>query len=247
MKKNIKKSRYSIFIHGELINLCIPNLLAIKKDGWADWFNDIQELKATSHGIFPNNQKIQRKYFNNSKIDKTRIILLICDKPTNVAIGVISLQNINIQSKTAEIAINSSSKKRNNVHPLSFLEAMALITQHGFEEVGLNRIYAGQVYPMLKSWNKLLELIGFKTDGYFEKSFVRGHEIKDVINLSCVYDDYLKIKKIRGSLWGSKNIINNTLKKQPKNSFTEVFVKNLTTLKHKHFKYLYKKFKINKN
>jgi RimJ/RimL family protein N-acetyltransferase len=237
--KNNYKARYFPFIEGELIDLCIPNEKAIWDDAWADWFNNTSELQATQHGIFPNYRSTQESILSSLATDRSKIVLLICAKNSHIAIGVVSLQNINFQSKSAEIAINTSSPNKRNAHPFFSLEAMALIAQHGFEEVGLTRISGGQVYPALKSWNKMIELIGFKSEGVLKKSFVRGQKIQDIVCISCLHNDYLAIKKIRGSLWGSYNLIKGTMKRQPKIPFADVLSNKLVELEKDHFRFLF--------
>lgn len=237
--KNDDTARYFPFIHGEFVDLCIPNEKAISEDGWTDWFNNISELQATQHGIFPNHRFTQESILNSLGNDRSKIVLLICEKNSRIAVGVVSLQNINFQSNSAEIAINVSSQNKSNPHPFFKLEAMALIAQHGFEEVGLTRIYGGQVYPALRSWNKMIELIGFKSEGVLKKSFKRGQKIQDIVCISCLYSDYLALKEIRGSLWGSYKIIKHTMKRQPKVPFADVLCDKLVNLEKDHFSFLF--------
>ena len=67
-------------------------------------------------------------------------------------------------------------KKEKLVLPgLVSLEAVALLTEHGFTQVGLQRIYGSQAFPGLKGWNKLLELIAYQTDGIHRNDFRRGN------------------------------------------------------------------------
>jgi len=238
-QENDYEARYVPFIRGEFIDLCIPNEKAIREDAWADWFNNISELQATQHGIFPNYRSTQESILSSLAGDPSKIVLLICEKSSHIAIGVVSLQDINFQSKSAEIAINASSQNKGIAHPFSRLEAMALIAQHGFEEVGLTRIYGGQVYPALKSWNKMIELIGFKSEGVLKKSFIRGHKVQDIVSISCLYNDYLALKKVRGSLWGSYKVVKQTMKRQPKISFADVLSTKLVELEKDYFSFLF--------
>jgi len=238
-KKKLEQEIYEKFIIGENVNLCIPNTFAITEDGWSKWFNKVNALQSTQHGVFPNHQSSQLKLLESLKEDKTKIVLLICDKKFNRAFGVISLQNIDFQKKSAEVAINIGSNDKCTFNPLSSLEAMALITSHGFKEVGLERIYAGQAYPSLSLWNKHLELIGFKTEGFESNSFVRGHDIQDTVLIAIHYNFYRKIINKRGSLWRSNEHIKNLIKLQPKKSFAEKLKIATKDLDQKHFEYLF--------
>ena len=59
----------------------------------------------------------------------------------------------------------------------------------------------------------MLELIAYRTEGITRKSFQKGQEIKDTMIISCQLNNYNKIKLLRGSLWGSIDIIKKLLKK----------------------------------
>ena len=234
----IKDRPYEVFLEGELIDLCIPSATAIDEDGWAEWFNNIEQLQATGHGIYPNYRSSQHKILDSLCNDRSKIVLLICQKITQRAFGVVSLQNINLQNRSAEIAINASSKDEKSVHPFSTLEAMALITQHGFEQLGLNRVYGGQAFPILESWNKAIELIGFRTEGITRNSFVRGQKVFDTALISCSYKNYKDLAKLRGTLWGSSKIISKAMKRQPKVSFTHLISEQFKALENDYFQFL---------
>ena len=61
----IQKKRYEVFLEGELVDLCIPSLTAIYEDGWAEWFNNIEQLQATRHGIYPNYRSSQHQILDS--------------------------------------------------------------------------------------------------------------------------------------------------------------------------------------
>ena len=48
--------RYKLdkFIHGETINLNIPNINFAKKSNWYKFFNSDKNTKFLDHGVFPN-------------------------------------------------------------------------------------------------------------------------------------------------------------------------------------------------
>lgn len=234
--KSTKK--YSTFISGELLDLCTPNEYAIQEDEWTEWFNDTQNLDATSHGVFPNHVLSQYERLANLAKDKTQIVLLVCDKKHNKAIGVISLQNIDLMQRSCEVALNIGRKNKKLLDPLAPLEAMSLITEHAFKYLGVIRVYAGQAYPLLKNWNKALELIGYKAEGFNYSSFVKGRKVHDVVLIACNYKDFQKLNELRGSLWGSHKIIKKLISKQPKKGFADVLHKNIKSLEEDHFKFL---------
>ena len=94
-QSKLENSSYDLFIEGELVNLCIPNSSAIENDGWHTWFNRISDLQYTTHGIFPNTRENQELFLKN--LDKKEsIVLLVCTKTDNSAVGVVSLQDLDL-------------------------------------------------------------------------------------------------------------------------------------------------------
>ena len=226
------------FLSGELVNLCIPNDFAIDNDGWADWFNVPDKLQNTRHGIFPISLAEQKAFLESLEGDRTRIVLLAVDKTSSRAFGVVSLQQIDLGFRMAELGVNFGAPERSSNYPLSQLESVALIAEHGFKELGLKRIYGGQVFPALVGWNKMMELIGFRTEGIQRQAFARGHKSQDKMLFCCLYENYLTLVRNRGSLWGSQDIIKNVLRKQPKQAFATVISQLLEKAEAEHFGYL---------
>ncbi len=237
-KSKQENSSYELFIEGELIDLCIPNSLAIENDGWHTWFNKISDLQYTDHGIFPNTRENQQEFLKNLG-KKECIVLLVCTKTDNSAAGVVSLQDIDLTYRQALFAINIGAPEKLATPGLAALEAVALISEHGFNELGLSRIHGGQAYPGLKSWNKLLEIIGFQVDGIERKAVRRGNNYYDKLEISILYEDYLRLFNHRGSLWPSIAEVKKLLKKQPSISFAEKLEKEMLQIKKNHFNYLF--------
>ena len=123
------------------------------------------------------------------------IILIIFDKTDNF-IGVISLSSINFEKSSADIALILNQDKK--IGPvaknfLSSLEAIALMTEHAFENLGLQRIAAGQSAELDK-WQNLMEITGYKIEGINKNKFVKGLKRKNVMMISCSINDYLYLK-----------------------------------------------------
>lgn len=193
-------SLYSVFIAGDTIDLCPPMRDDIVQSGWFDWFNDLETTKYLDQGIYPNTPENQLKYLESVLEDPSRIVLLIRPKGSPQAIGVVSLSNINHRIRKGEIALvkGVSTEK----HTLYALEAMARMTEHGFERVGLRCILGGQAWPHLKRWQQRLELLGYRCDGILRKSWAKGYHEYDVAFITCLLEDYIEIKRIRnGQFW----------------------------------------------
>lgn len=238
MPNNSNIARYEVFIEGELVDLCIPNISAIEHDGWHAWFNRISEVQHTGHGIFPNTKEQQELFLNDVQKNEN-LILLVCEKKDNSAVGVVSIQDLDLTFRQGLFAIHIGAPEKLGVAGLAALEAVALISEHGFRELGLHRIYGGQSYPGLKSWNQLLELIGYQVDGIERMAMRRGNKYYDKLEISLLYDDYLKLASHRGGLWPSVAQVKKLLKKQPSVSFAEKLENNIVQMKQEHYKYLF--------
>lgn len=202
-----------VFIEGETIDLCIPTLEYVQTSDWYSWVNN---PNTTSHiaklGVFPNTRGKQEKYFLEQS--EKRLLLLISNKHS--VGGVISISNIDYQSKIGEISIMMKSPFRAN--PLEALEAVCLITEHAFEKIGLNKIIAKQHIELI-SWSHRMSLAGYRLEGISKMGFVNGRNITDLLYCSCLFDDYTTISSARnGKLWDSQKKMLERIKNLPKTS-----------------------------
>ena len=67
----------------------------------------------------------------------------------------------------------------------------------------------------------------------------RGNNYYDKLEISILYEDYLKLVNHRGGLWPSSAEVKKLLKKQPSMSFAEKLEKEMFQIKKNHFKYLF--------
>ena len=81
--------------------------------------------------------------------------------------------------------------------PGGALEAMALITRHGFKRLNLNKIYGGQ-YEALWKWVDKLSLIGFKIEGVKREHAYRDGKPIDVFITGVTSSDFFELEKERG-------------------------------------------------
>lgn len=198
----------TVFIAGESINLCAP----VDEDfpQWAGWFNDAKITRFLDHGKQPNTVEMQKVFYSKA-LNSGRIILMIKSMSMKL-LGVISLSDINYEKSCCQIALVCPEKTKEA--PLAPLEAMSLLTEHAFQRLGLERIYAGQSYPGLLSWTKQLEVIGYKTEGLKRNSFKHGMLESDGIMISIVKKNYLEfISQRNGSLWPGEKVAREIIKR----------------------------------
>lgn len=213
-----------VFIKGEVMNLCIPTDEFSKESKWYSWFNNTRIVKFLDQGIYPNTPEDQVEFYRSEKL--TRLILIIATQKGYM--GVISLSNINMSKKSCSIAIVMDSSVDKKLSSYIALEAMAKITEHAFNIMGMNRIEAGQ-HVKLKGWQQRMELIGYKIEGLHDNKFVKGHEISNSVTVACLYNDFQSIINHRGCIWDSKKNMEIRFKSLPKKVFVDLlddFYKN---------------------
>ena len=199
INKNNKVEEYNleVFIAGELIDLCIPTKEFAENSNWFSWFNDKKTTRFLEQGIFPNTPEEQIRFYNT--LGKDRLSLIISDRERYL--GTISLSSIDLYKRTAEVALLIGNKSVKEYSNYFALEAMALITEHGFRTIGLNRISAGQ-HILLRKWQNRLEILGYKLEGIKTNAFIKGSEIADAVFIAVTQTDYEKLAKNRGGkLW----------------------------------------------
>ena len=195
--------QFEIFIEGESIDLCVATEKIAFESDWYKWFNDKTINKNLEQGLFPNTRETQRDFFISETNSGKRLILLIVTKGAELK-GVISLSNINFFSRTAEIALVIDGKIDRKESKLAALEAIALITQHGFDTMGLNRI-SGLQNRALGFWQRHMELIGYRIEGAHRNSSRDSKSFtNNAVTIASTYDDYETIIENRGKLFDSE-------------------------------------------
>lgn len=210
---------YSVFISGETIDLCVPSRLAIERDEWADWFNNEKTTRFLLQGVYPNRIEDQLEFYDTLK-EGRRFAVMIRPKGSSSVTGIISLSSINHIARSAQISLVIN---ETYIGKLIALEAMARVTEHGFERMGLERIWAGQAFPGLATWNRMLELLGYRTEGVLRKGFIKGRNVSDSVLISCLFEDYVQIKELRdGHYWLGNAIMYRLVKALPKEGFADI-------------------------
>jgi RimJ/RimL family protein N-acetyltransferase len=157
------------FLSGNIVALRKPDLeIDIMQGDWHEWFNDYETTQYLVHGLVPVSREDEYEIVKRNLNRSDSLILTISDIQTGCNLGVISLTSIDHINRRAEIAIVMG-KRSTRVG--TAIEAMALLTQHAFDRLNLDKIYAGQ-HEALWKWVNTLELIGYQIEGY-RKSFGR--------------------------------------------------------------------------
>lgn len=223
------------FYRGELVDLIVPTLRHVEETSWPDWINSQRTNRYTSHAVLANTLEDQREFYDSLRTG-SRFALLITRSGDERPIGIVSLSGLDFRQRSAAIAIVMDTETEVPTPPLASLEAMAIMTQHGFDVMGLNRIDAGQAYPALVRWNRLLEILGYRAEGFKKQAFVRGHSASDVVMLACLYENYLDLTLRRnGDLWPGTSEARRQISTIPKKAFAELLHEKIYALELDYF------------
>lgn len=112
------------------------------------------------------------------------IITDIGNKPA--VVGRVSLEYINYINRTAELKVFM--KPANQGKGIG-LEACKLVVEHGFNQLGLNRIYAGTL-DSNEGFKKIAEKLGMKEEGRRLKAVWKNGKFVDVIEYGLLRSDF---------------------------------------------------------
>ncbi len=217
------------------MDLLVPTMDHVENSSWSQWFNSQRTNRFTNHAVFPNTIEKQRDFFANLQSGQ-RLSLLIASKSSAEPIGTVSFSGIDFRHRVASVAIVMDTESDTRYSPLASLEAMAIMTTHGFDVMGLERIEAGQAYPGLAKWNQMLELVGYRAEGIERNKFRRGRQVHDVVHLACLVQTYDRLTAARGgALWPGADAALALIRDLPKRSFTEVLDETHRALEREYF------------
>jgi len=165
-------------------------------DLYFSYMNDPDVTQFSSHGIFPKTKDEIDSFIESATNSKDMIVWNIfakeeksdkfitdhnCFRTVNLAgifyIGNAALQEIDLINRSAELAIFIGNK--NYWKQGLGIEACRRSTWHGFQKLGLNRIYAG-TSVLNKGMNKIFKKMGWKKEGVGREAILNHGELVDV-------------------------------------------------------------------
>jgi RimJ/RimL family protein N-acetyltransferase len=177
MNKNRIEPLGNLFIGGSTIYLR-PLEINDANGKYPSWLNDNEVCMGNSHYIFPNTKKATIEYIALVSNSRDAIVLAIVENDTNQHIGNISLQNINLISRSAEFAIMIGDKKSWGKGYGE--EAASLLIKHGFNNLNLHRIYCGTFENNI-GMQKLAEKLNMKHVGRQRQAAYKDGNYIDIL------------------------------------------------------------------
>ena len=156
----------------------------------SDFINDT-EVQSTLNFDYPTSLSKTEAWFSKVCLLSTRVELTIIDIETEIVIGFCGYINIDYKSSKAEhyIFIGNTDYWSKGYGS----EAYKLLTNYGFQQLGLNRIYGYQLEGNTKAEKCTLKL-GWNVEGLLRDDIFSHGEIKSRKVISMLRDEWLSNK-----------------------------------------------------
>lgn len=155
--------------------------------GYPDWFSDHDVHRYNTHWSRPQSRKDIIKFVEGLHLDKSKIVFSVYSIQDNKHIGNISLQNINHQHQSAEMAFLFGEKAYWGKGYAT--EASKIIIEHGFKFLNLNRIYLGCLAANI-GMITLAEKLSFRKEGERRQAIFSEGTFLDVWEYGLLKHEY---------------------------------------------------------
>lgn len=155
-----------------------------------EWIND-PEIQNTLNYDYPTSVSRTKAWFNKIVLDNSRREFSIFTIENNEYIGFCGLFDIKMPVMKAELHCVIGNKSYQ--HGGYGTETYKLLTDYGFQELGLNRIYG---YQLLHNYaaHRVVEKLGWTREGLLRCDLYSHGIIKDRYIVSITRKDWEKIK-----------------------------------------------------
>ena len=173
-----------VFYEGKYVLLKVLSPEDVVDSDWVGWFNDVGMSDYNQHHYFPNTYEDQNKFLESCNTS-SKLQLGIVDKsePSTIC-GVVSLTDINWIHRNAEIAGIQATQTAQN--PGLFIDAWSLMLRHGFEQLGLYKIYGGTFHPHVVV--SLERIFNFQIEGVRKRHVFKNSDYHD-LTLLAVFNE----------------------------------------------------------
>jgi RimJ/RimL family protein N-acetyltransferase len=164
---------------------CEENHVYLKLLSWEElegnyiqWLNDKEICKYNSHGDTLYTRDMAEAFIRSLADDVSREVYAVYLIKIGLHIGNISLQQIDLRNKQAEIAYLFGEKEHWNKGYAK--NAGEILLKHAFEDLALHRIYFGTHVDNYRMRN-LGEKLGFLKEGILKEAFFKDGKYNDII------------------------------------------------------------------
>lgn len=153
---------------------------------YQDWLNNPVVCEFNSHCRFPQTPQDLHNYIVGLEGKNDNIVLALIDLEKHIHIGNISLQNIDLIDRNAEMAFLMG--ETDYWGKGYAFEAASAIIDHAFKQLNLHRIYLGTADNNLRM-QKLAIKLGFHEEGRRREALYKNGIYHDIIEYGIVRED----------------------------------------------------------
>jgi len=180
----------AFFLHGPRVGLR-PLRLSDADGPYPGWLNDAEVCEFNSHHVFPYSLERARAFIETAaRNDRTEIVLAMVVEGRHV--GNVALQAIHPLNRSAEFSILIGDRRcwGNGIGH----EAGALLLDHGFSALGLNRIGCGTTEDNA-GMRRLAVKLGMREEGCRRQAAWKRGRFVDVIEYGILASEFTALAK----------------------------------------------------
>jgi RimJ/RimL family protein N-acetyltransferase len=172
----------------ETPRLYLRPLVPADADGpYLRWFNDAEVCRYNSHHVFPYRREDALAYIEKVTNSHRELVLAIVQRSDQRHIGNISLQVVDLVSRTAELAIVIGEK---DCWGEGFSkEAAQALVQHGFATMNLHRISCNTPIDNIPM-RKLAGALGMQQEGIRRQALFKDGRYLDLVEYGILRNEY---------------------------------------------------------
>ncbi len=148
------------------------------------WLNDPDVLRYRGRKVYPSTMDDLIAYLDSIPA-RGDLVLAICERESGRHVGNIALNSILWAHRSAELSIMLGAR---DVWGKGYAkEAIALLTRHGFDAMGLHRLWAESANP---AFNAVVEGLGWVREGAKREAFLLDGAFVDYACWSLLEADF---------------------------------------------------------
>jgi RimJ/RimL family protein N-acetyltransferase len=154
---------------------------------YGEWYGDREIWRLTSWAASPLSPSAAERLFEDRELSATDDSFAIHLKDGEDPIGVVSLMNISEANASAELSVIVGHP--DDRHQGYGAEAMSMLLDYGFEELGLNRVGLS-VFAFNEDAISTYEKLGFREEGRLREALKRDGAFHDAILMSILESEW---------------------------------------------------------
>ncbi len=178
-------SQDEVFLDGSKVQLRLIN--ANDYGSITRWVNDRKVTHYMFYGQKPLTEKQVSDQFEREMSDHNSIIMILIEKKSKLAIGVVGFYEIHQTARKAELRILIG--EREAWGKGYGTEAIEMLTYYGFDRLNLNRIWLGVTSENKRALNAYKKA-GYQVEGILRQDLYRNSNYYDSIRMAILRTDY---------------------------------------------------------